>query len=42
MVRRGGEDSSGEGTSWLVLRHTPAEGLGLLANPLRLSRSAAR
>jgi len=35
MVRRGGEDSSGEGTSWLVLRHTPAEGLGLLANPLR-------
>ena len=35
MVRRGGEDSSGEGTSWLVLRHAPAEGLGLLANALR-------
>src|SRR3989442_14067082 len=35
MERRGGEASSGEGTSWLVLRHTPAEGLGLLANPLR-------
>lgn len=35
MGRRGGDDSSGEGTSWLVLRHTPAEGLGLLANVLR-------
>jgi GMP synthase (glutamine-hydrolysing) len=35
MGRRGGDDSSGEGTSWLVLRHTQAEGLGLLANVLR-------
>lgn len=36
MSRRGEEgDSSGEGTSWLVLRHTQAEGLGLLANALR-------
>src|SRR5215510_3412024 len=36
MVRRGEEgDSSGEGTSWLVLRHVQAEGLGLLANVLR-------
>src|SRR5262245_39602592 len=36
MTRRGGEgESSGEGTSWLVLRHTPGEGLGLLANVLR-------
>src|SRR6185369_2084588 len=36
MVRRGGEaDTSGEGTSWLVLRHTQAEGLGVLANALR-------
>src|SRR6266705_1857682 len=36
MVRRGGDaDASGEGTSWLVLRHVPAEGLGLLANVLR-------
>jgi GMP synthase (glutamine-hydrolysing) len=36
MVRRGGDaDSSGEGTSWLVLRHVQAEGLGLLANVLR-------
>src|ERR1700757_4345160 len=35
-ARRGGEgDSSGEGTSWLVLRHVQAEGLGLLANVLR-------
>jgi GMP synthase (glutamine-hydrolysing) len=35
-VRRGGDaDSSGEGTTWLVLRHVPAEGLGLLANVLR-------
>ena len=33
--RDGDADSSGEGTSWLVLRHTPAEGLGLLANSLR-------
>jgi len=36
MVRRGEEaDASGEGTSWLVLRHVQAEGLGLLANVLR-------
>jgi len=33
--RDGDADASGEGTSWLVLRHTPAEGLGLLANSLR-------
>jgi GMP synthase (glutamine-hydrolysing) len=35
MTRRGGDDSSGEGTFWLVFRHTQAEGLGLLANALR-------
>jgi GMP synthase (glutamine-hydrolysing) len=36
MPRRDGEpDASGEGTSWLVLRHTQAEGLGLLASVLR-------
>src|SRR5215831_8812638 len=36
MVRRGGDaDASGEGTSWLVLRHVQPEGLGLLANVLR-------
>ena len=36
MVRRDEEtDASGEGTSWLVLRHVQAEGLGLLANVLR-------
>jgi GMP synthase (glutamine-hydrolysing) len=36
MVRRDGDaDASGEGTSWLVLRHVQAEGLGLLANVLR-------
>jgi GMP synthase (glutamine-hydrolysing) len=36
MVRRGDDaDSSGEGTSWLVLRHSQAEGLGILANVLR-------
>ena len=36
MARRGGDaDASGEGTSWLVLRHVQAEGLGLLANVLR-------
>src|SRR5438045_8406619 len=36
MVRRGGDaDASGEGTSWLGLRHVQAEGLGLLANVLR-------
>jgi len=36
MVRRGGDaDASGEGTSWLVLRHVQAEGLGLLVNVLR-------
>jgi GMP synthase (glutamine-hydrolysing) len=34
MVRRDAEES-GEGTSWLVLRHVAAEGLGLLANVLR-------
>ena len=33
--RDGDADASGEGTSWLVLRHTPTEGLGLLANSLR-------
>jgi GMP synthase (glutamine-hydrolysing) len=35
MPRRPDADASGEGTSWLVLRHTQAEGLGLLANVLR-------
>jgi GMP synthase (glutamine-hydrolysing) len=35
MTRRGGDDSSGEGTFWLVLRHTQTEGLGTLANALR-------
>jgi len=36
MPRRGEDgDISGEGTSWIVLRHTPIEGLGLLANALR-------
>ncbi len=35
MQRRGEGESSGDGTSWLVLRHTQAEGLGLLANALR-------
>src|SRR5215470_6849737 len=36
MARRGEDaDASGEGTSWIVLRHSPAEGLGLLANVLR-------
>src|SRR5256712_1040619 len=36
MVRGGGDaDASGEGTSWLVLRHVQAEGLGLLTNVLR-------
>jgi GMP synthase (glutamine-hydrolysing) len=36
MARRGGDaDASGEGMFWLVLRHSPAEGLGLLANALR-------
>jgi GMP synthase (glutamine-hydrolysing) len=36
MPRRGEDgDASGEGTSWIVLRHTPAEGLGLLGNALR-------
>ncbi len=29
------QDASGEGTSWLVLRHTQAEGLGLIASVLR-------
>ena len=35
MQRRGEGESSGDGTSWLVLRHTQTEGLGLLANALR-------
>lgn len=36
MVRRGEDaDASGEGTSWIVLRHAQAEGLGLLTNVLR-------
>lgn len=36
MARRGEDgDASGEGTSWIVLRHAQAEGLGLLANALR-------
>jgi len=35
MPRRSDDAGSGEGTSWLVLRHTPIEGLGLLANALR-------
>ena len=36
MGRRGEEaDASGEGTSWQVLRHVQAQGLGLLANVLR-------
>jgi GMP synthase (glutamine-hydrolysing) len=29
------EDGSGEGASWLVLRHTQTEGVGLLGNALR-------
>jgi GMP synthase (glutamine-hydrolysing) len=36
MPRRDGDaEASGEGTSWIVLRHTPVEGLGLLGNALR-------
>jgi GMP synthase (glutamine-hydrolysing) len=36
MARRGEDgDASGEGTSWLVLRNAPAEGLGLVANAMR-------
>jgi len=35
MQSRGEGESSGDGTSWLVLRHSQAEGLGLLANALR-------
>jgi GMP synthase (glutamine-hydrolysing) len=35
MTRRDEEDASGEGTSWLVLRHAQAEGVGLLGNALR-------
>ena len=36
MVRRDEDaDASGEGTSWLVLRHSQAEGVGLLGNALR-------
>lgn len=36
MARRGEDgDASGEGTSWLVLRNAPAEGLGLIANAMR-------
>ena len=35
MARRDDADASGEGTSWLVLRHAQAEGIGLLGNALR-------
>jgi len=36
MTRRDEDaDASGEGTSWLVLRHAQAEGVGLLGNALR-------
>src|SRR5262245_44380210 len=36
MVRRDEDaDASGVGTSWLVLRHAQAEGVGLLGNALR-------
>jgi GMP synthase-like glutamine amidotransferase len=36
MARRDEDaDASGEGTSWLVLRHAQAEGIGLLGNALR-------
>jgi len=36
MPRRGEDaEASGAGSPWLVLRHAPAEGLGLLANALR-------
>lgn len=35
MARDEDADASGEGTSWLVLRHAQAEGLGLLGNALR-------
>jgi len=36
MARRDEDaEASGEGTSWLVLRHAPAEGIGLLGNALR-------
>jgi GMP synthase (glutamine-hydrolysing) len=36
MARRDEDaDASGEGTSWLVLRHSQAEGIGLLGNALR-------
>src|SRR5947199_132479 len=34
-MRRGEDADSGEGASWIVLRHTQAEGLGLLGNVLR-------
>ena len=34
MPRREDEDSA-EGTSWMVFRHTPLEGLGLIQNVLR-------
>ncbi len=34
MPRRDEDDSGGE-ASWLVLRHTPVEGLGLIGNALR-------
>ena len=34
MPRQEDEDS-GEGTSWMVFRHTPVEGLGLIQNVLR-------
>jgi GMP synthase-like glutamine amidotransferase len=35
MAREEDAEASGEGTSWLVLRHAQAEGLGLLGNALR-------
>jgi GMP synthase (glutamine-hydrolysing) len=39
MARRDEDaDASGEGTSWLVLRHAQAEGIGLLGNALRERR----
>jgi GMP synthase (glutamine-hydrolysing) len=35
MSHRGDEGDSSGDSAWLVLRHTPTEGLGLLANALR-------
>jgi len=35
MARGEDAEASGEGTSWLVLRHAQAEGVGLLGNALR-------